>query len=321
MKHPKKNSSNPKSRKNRTNKYNKRKGSFGKKRDGDGDGDSRFKSSGYGKSGNKNRNKFKGKTEREPKNPEVPQIKDNPSVAELARQGMRLNKYLAHAGIASRRKADEIIKDGQVKVNDAVVTEMGYKVQKKDKVYYNNQLLSIEQKMYVLLNKPKNVITTTKDERGRKTVMELIQNASEERLYPVGRLDRNTTGLLLFTNDGELSQKLMHPSKEVRKLYHVYLNKPVTKRDLQQIQNGVKLEDGLATVDAVNWVEDARDEVGIQIHIGRNRIVRRIFEHLGYEVKKLDRVIFAGLTKKNLPRGRWRYLTEEEVIMIKHFKG
>lgn len=241
---------------------------------------------------------------------------------------VRLNKYLAHAGVASRRAADELIKDGRVRVNGEVVREMGHKVKVKDKVEFDGKLLSLERKYYILLNKPKDYITTVKDENDRKTVMELLRGAYEKmdsikkpRLYPVGRLDRNTTGVLLITNDGELAQKLTHPSTEVSKVYHVMLNKNLRKEDFDKIaEGGVVLEDGIAEVDEIAYPNAKnKAEVGVQIHTGKNRFIRRLFEALGYEVEKLDRVFFAGLTKKDLPRGRWRFLSEEEVRNLKHF--
>lgn len=241
---------------------------------------------------------------------------------------IRLNKYLSHAGVASRRAADELIKEGRVKVNGTVVKEMGYKVKVKDKVEFDNRKLTLERKYYLLLNKPKDFITTVKDEKDRKTVMELLRGAFEQikalekpRLYPVGRLDRNTTGVLLITNDGELAQKLTHPSTEVRKVYHVVLDKKLRKEDFDKIaEGGVVLEDGIAEVDEIAYPNAKnRAEVGIQIHTGKNRFIRRLFEALDYEVVKLDRVYFAGLTKKDLPRGRWRFLNEEEVRLLKHF--
>ncbi len=234
-------------------------------------------------------------------------------------EDMRLNKYLAHAGIASRRKADELIAEGLVTVNGKVVKEMGHRVAKDDVIKFKGKTISAEKFVYILLNKPKNYITTTNDERDRKTVMELIAGACKERVYPVGRLDRNTTGLLLLTNDGDLMQKLTHPSKGVKKVYQTTLNKPLTKDDMEKIAAGVELEDGLAKVDAIAYA-DAHDKrvIGIEIHIGKNRVVRRIFEHLGYDVVKLDRVLFAELTKKDLPRGKWRFLREKEVTVLKH---
>jgi 23S rRNA pseudouridine2605 synthase len=240
----------------------------------------------------------------------------------------RLNKYLAHAGIASRRKADELIADGRVKVNGEVVREMGYKVKPNDKITFDDKKLSPEQKVYILINKPKDCITTTSDEKDRKTVLDLIRGAyaqikslKKPRLYPVGRLDRNTTGVLLITNDGELAQNLTHPSKEIRKIYQVNLNRKLTAEDAEKIRHGVVLEDGIASVNELAYTDPKnKAEVGVEIHSGKNRIVRRIFESLDYEVVKLDRVFFGGLTKKDLPRGRWRFLTEQEVLRLKHFK-
>ena len=231
---------------------------------------------------------------------------------------IRLNKYLAQAGICSRREADTFIATGTVSVNGKVITEMGYKVDPDDEVRFNGELLRPEKKAYVLLNKPKNFITTTRDERGRRTVMELVAKASKSRLVPVGRLDRNTTGLLLFTNDGDLAKKLTHPKHGVSKLYHVVLNKPLKGKDMEQIRGGLHLEDGKIQVDEVSYIDQAgKAEVGLKLHSGKNRIVRRIFEHLGYTVVRLDRVLFAGLTKKDLPRGHWRHLTPQEVINLK----
>lgn len=230
---------------------------------------------------------------------------------------MRLNKYLAHAGVASRREADELIKTGLVTVNGEIVTAMGYKVKPSDEVRYNGTRLKTETKRYILLNKPKGYITTMADERGRNTVMNLVVDACKERVYPVGRLDRQTTGLLLFTNDGEMAKRLTHPKHGVKKIYHVQLDKNLKSSDLDKIKAGIQLEDGMVNVDSVSYVEGAKkNEVGIEIHIGRNRIVRRLFEHLGYQVIKLDRVYFAGLTKKNLPRGKWRFLDEKEVLYL-----
>ncbi len=230
---------------------------------------------------------------------------------------IRLNRYLANSGVCSRREADVYIAAGNVTVNGKPVTEMGFKVAKGDVVKFDGRLLNPEKKEYILLNKPKNFITTTSDEKGRRTVMELVSNASRARLVPVGRLDRNTTGLLLFTNDGDLTKKLTHPKHGVRKIYHVELNKNLKSDDLRQIREGIELEDGMVTVDDVSYIENSpKKEVGIAIHSGKNRIVRRIFEHLGYDVIKLDRVVFAGLTKKDLPRGHWRPLTKQEVINL-----
>ncbi len=229
----------------------------------------------------------------------------------------RLNKYIANSGVCSRREADTFIAAGNVTVNGATITEMGFKVKPGDTVRFDGRVLNPEKKEYILLNKPKNFITTTSDERGRRTVMELIAKASNARLVPVGRLDRNTTGLLLFTNDGDLAKKLTHPKHGVRKLYHVVLNKNLKADDLRKIREGIELEDGPVAVDEVSYIQNApKKEVGIEIHSGRNRIVRRIFEHLGYEVNQLDRVVFAGLTKKDLPRGHWRHLSRQEVINL-----
>lgn len=231
---------------------------------------------------------------------------------------IRLNKYIANSGVCSRRDADIYIVAGNVSVNGEPVTELGYKVKLTDEVRFDGKVIKPEKKEYILLNKPKGFITTTKDERGRKTVMELVSNASRTRLLPVGRLDRNTTGLLLFTNDGDLAKKLTHPKHGVRKIYHVELDKNLKQSDLVQIQKGLTLDDGPVEVDEVSYIENApKREVGVKIHSGRNRIVRRIFEHLGYKVIKLDRVIFAGLTKKDLPRGHWRVLKQQEVVNLK----
>lgn len=231
---------------------------------------------------------------------------------------IRLNRYIANTGICSRREADELIAAGAVQINGKIVTELGYKVKPSDKVNYGGQTLNREKKVYILLNKPKDFISTTDDPNKRKTVMELLKGACKERVYPVGRLDRNTTGLLLFTNDGEMAKKLTHPSHGAEKLYHVYLDKPLKPSDRDAIETGLELEDGFIKVDEIVYAGDTGDkrELGIRLHSGKNRIVRRIFEQLGYEVVKLDRVIFAGLTKKDLPRGRWRHLTERELSML-----
>ncbi|WKN45175.1 pseudouridine synthase [Tunicatimonas pelagia] len=231
---------------------------------------------------------------------------------------IRLNRYIANAGVCSRREADKLIEEGQIKVNGKIVTELGTKVKRTDKVQYQGKILNPEKLVYVLLNKPKDFITTTDDPQERKTVMQLVANAAEERIYPVGRLDRNTTGLLLLTNDGELAERLTHPSYEIQKLYQVDIDKPITDEDFIKIENGVMLEDGAAPVDEIGLVGPERTSLGISLHIGRNRIVRRIFEHLGYEVIRLDRVMYAGLTKKDLSRGKWRYLNKAELIKIKH---
>ena len=230
---------------------------------------------------------------------------------------IRLNRYLANAGVCSRREADTFIQAGVVKVNGQIVTELGTKVLRTDEVMFHDQTLNIERKVYILLNKPKDYVTTSDDPQNRKTVMDLVKNACRERIYPVGRLDRNTTGVLLLTNDGEIAAKLTHPQYLKKKIYHVFLDKNVTAADLRQIADGIMLEDGEIHADAIDYASDTdKKQVGIEIHSGRNRIVRRIFEHLGYKVVKLDRVYFAGLTKKNVRRGDWRFLTEQEVTML-----
>lgn len=235
------------------------------------------------------------------------------------KDGIRLNKYVANAGICSRREADELIQAGVIKVNDVVVTALGTKVMPGDKVQYGDQTISNEKKRYLLLNKQKGYVTTTKDPHAKNTVMELIEGACKERIYPVGRLDRNTTGLLLFTNDGDLAKKLMHPSSRINKMYHVVLDQPVSKADMLKIADGIALDDEKVRVDSIAYVEDAKDrrEVGLELHSGQNRVVRRIFESLGYKVTKLDRVVYAGLTKRGIPRGKWRFLNEQEVIRLK----
>jgi 23S rRNA pseudouridine2605 synthase len=232
---------------------------------------------------------------------------------------VRLNKFLADAGICSRREADRLIESGVVKINGKVITELGTKVSPTDKVQYGGQTLRREKLRYVLLNKPKGFITTVDDPQNRRTVMTLVENACKERIYPVGRLDRNTLGLLLFTNDGELTKKLTHPKFGVKKIYHVFLDKNLQKEDLDKIANGIQLEDGFIKPDTIAYTtrENDKKQIGIELHSGRNRIVRRMFEHLGYNVIKLDRVFFAGLTKKDLPRGKWRMLEESEVNLLK----
>ena len=231
---------------------------------------------------------------------------------------IRLNKFLANAGICSRREADEFITAGVVSVNGEVVTELGTKIKRTDEVKFHNEPVSIERKTYILLNKPKDCVTTSDDPQERKTVMDFVKGACKERIYPVGRLDRNTTGVLLLTNDGDLASKLTHPKYLKKKIYHVYCDKNVTKADLDQIAAGVTLDDGEIHADAISYASETdKSQVGIEIHSGKNRIVRRIFESLGYKVIKLDRVYFAGLTKKGLRRGDWRYLTEQEVNMLR----
>lgn len=233
---------------------------------------------------------------------------------------IRLNRYIANAGICSRREADVLIASGVVTVNGKVVTEMGHKVTMDDVVTYDGAAIKNEEKKYLLLNKPKDYITTMDDPQERRTVMELIKSACRERLYPVGRLDRNTTGLLLFTNDGDMAAKLTHPKHNIKKVYHVTLNKKITADDFKKISEGIELEDGFIRPDAIEYVEEGKKDLGIEIHSGRNRIVRRIFEQLGYEVVRLDRVTFAGLTKKDIPRGKWRFLSTKEVNFLKMLK-
>ena len=230
---------------------------------------------------------------------------------------VRLNRYIANSGVCSRREADKLIEAGEIKVDGEVIKEMGYKVQPGQVVKYNGKALNPETLQYILLNKPKGFITTTSDPKGRRTVMDLVKNACPEQIFPVGRLDRATTGLLLFTNDGDLARKLTHPSKQILKVYQVTLDQPITQSDLDEIVNGVKLEDGLVEVNDLAIVSSDKKNIGIEIHIGKNRIVRRLFEHFGYKVEKLDRVVFAGLTKKDLPRGKWRTLTDKELRGLK----
>ena len=236
---------------------------------------------------------------------------------EIVVNEIRLNRFIANAGICSRRDADQLILSGKVSVNDQIVTLLGTKVKKSDKVSYLKKVIQSEKHQYVLLNKPKDFITTTQDPLNRKTVMSLVEKACEERIYPVGRLDRHTTGLLLFTNDGELAKKLTHPKHKIKKIYQVELDKSIIEVDVKRILNGVALEDGLAEVDDLAVITYDRKTLGIEIHIGKNRIVRRIFEHFGYQVVKLDRVMFGLLTKQNLPRGKWRHLNAKEVGNLK----
>lgn len=234
---------------------------------------------------------------------------------------MPLNKYIAHCGVCARREAALLVKDGQVTVNGKMVDEPGHKVTVKDEIKVNGKKISlVVDLVYILLNKPKDYLTTLSDPEGRKTVLDLIKNASKDRVFPIGRLDRNTTGVLLLTNDGELAQKLSHPSNEIRKVYEVKLDRPVAKKDMEEISKGITLDDGFIKADAVAYADSTdRSIIGIEIHSGRNRIVRRIFEHLGYDVRNLDRVMFAGLTKKNVERSKWRYLSEKEVRALKFF--
>lgn len=266
----------------------------------------------------------------ENKRAEAAQARVNPQAEGIPRatisktvdEKMPLNKYIAHSGVCSRRDAVDIIKSGKVKVNNAVILEPGYKMSTGDIVVVNGKKITPAKNLvYILMNKPKDFITTTEDERGRKTVLDIIKNATKEKVYPVGRLDRNTSGVLLLTNDGDLTQKLTHPSNEIKKVYAVTLDKPLAKNHFDEILKGVPLDDGIANVDSLAYT-DVKDktQIGIEIHSGRNRIVRRIFEHYGYDVKNLDRVIFAGLTKKNVERGKWRFLSEKEVRDLKYFK-
>ncbi len=260
--------------------------------------------------------------ERKPEKTKKPLKKDLKSPAPTVRKvngPIRLNKYIANAGVCSRRDADELIASGNIKINNEVITELGTKVNPGDKVEYQGRLLQAEKLVYVLLNKPKGFITTTDDPFERKTVMNLVEKACEERIVPVGRLDLNTTGLLLFTNDGDLAKKLTHPKHGIKKLYHVVLNKPLTQNDYMKIAEGVELEDGKIKVDKIAYAEGGADkkQIGIEIHSGKNRIVRRIFESLQYDVVRLDRVSFAGLTKKDVPRGKWRLLKDIEINRLK----
>ncbi len=248
----------------------------------------------------------------------APEIKREPTGDQIP-----LNKYIAHAGISSRRAAALLVKEGKVTVNGKPVEDPGTKVLITDTVKVNGKKVTVSSHfVYILLNKPKDFLTTTTDPQGRKTVLQLIKTATDERVYPIGRLDRNTSGVLLFTNDGDLSQKLSHPKNEVKKIYHVGLDKPLTKADFEKIMNGLELEDGPVKVDAMAYADPKdKSQVGLEIHTGRNRIVRRIFAALSYDVKTLDRVVYAGLTKKNVPRGNWRFLTEKEIRILKYLKS
>lgn len=234
---------------------------------------------------------------------------------------MRLNKYIAHAGVCSRRKAAELVKAGLIKVNGETETNPAIEIKPTDQIEYQGKILRVQhKKIYLLLNKPKNVITTMEDDRGRKTVWDVVQSKVKTKIYPIGRLDRNTTGLLLMTNDGELAHKLSHPSSKVKKIYQVVLDRPLSEEDINKIATGVKLEDGVAHVDVVSYIQELpQTHIGIELHSGKNRIIRRIFEHLNYQVVKLDRVYYSGLTKKDLPRGWSRFLKKREIIMLKHF--
>ncbi len=241
-----------------------------------------------------------------------------PKLKTVSAEGMRLNRFIANAGVCSRREADTFITAGMVTINGKQILELGTRVLPGDEVRFDGRKLDAEKKVYLLLNKPKDYVTTTDDPHADKIVMELIKDACTERVYPVGRLDRNTTGLLLFTNDGDLSKKLTHPGHNKKKVYQITLDQPVTQAHLEMIADGIELEDGKISADAISYSNNAdKTEVGIEIHSGKNRIVRRIFEHFGYRVRKLDRVLFAGLTKKNLPRGKWRLLSEKEIKFLK----
>ncbi len=244
--------------------------------------------------------------------------KKNVKISSHYPEFVRLNKFISNAGICSRREADKYIKAGVVSVNGKIITELGTSVKYTDKVKFNDQSIKIESKIYLLLNKPKDFVTTLDDPHAKRTVMDLVKNACRERIYPVGRLDKNTTGLLLFTNDGELTKNLTHPKQRKKKIYHVFLNKNITKLDMQKMVDGFDLEDGFIQVDAISYPDpEDKKQVGIEIHSGRVHIVKRIFEHFGYKIMKLDRVYFAGLTKKNLPRGKWRFLSQKEINILK----
>ncbi|MBO4451362.1 MAG: rRNA pseudouridine synthase [Bacteroidaceae bacterium] len=281
--------------------YNNRQGGYNKQRPGGGQGLFRQRSADYNPNA-----KYSLK-----KQIEYKEYLEDPNAP------LRLNKFLANAGVCSRREADDFIQAGVIKVNGEVVTELGTKILRTDQVHFHDQLVTLEKKVYVLLNKPKDYVTTSDDPQARKTVMDLVKNCCRERIYPVGRLDRNTTGVLLFTNDGELASKLTHPKYLKKKIYHVYLDKNCTAADMAKIAEGIELDDGPIRADAISYASDTdRKQVGIEIHSGKNRIVRRIFEAMGYRVIRLDRVVFAGLTKKGLKRGDWRFLTEQEVAML-----
>ncbi|WP_299993010.1 pseudouridine synthase [uncultured Bacteroides sp.] len=294
-------------------------GGYGNSSYGDRPQRSRFNSNGGGRQGGYNRPQQRRTADYDPnaKYSRKKQIEYKEQFVD-PNEPIRLNKFLANAGVCSRREADEFITAGVVSVNGVVVTELGTKIKRGDEVKFHDQTVSIERKIYILLNKPKDTVTTSDDPQARRTVMDLVKGACSERIYPVGRLDRNTTGVLLLTNDGDLASKLTHPKFLKKKIYHVHTDKNVTKADMEQIAAGIQLDDGEIHADAISYTDDVkRDEVGIEIHSGKNRIVRRIFESLGYKVVKLDRVFFAGLTKKGLRRGEWRYLTEQEVNFLR----
>ncbi len=264
-----------------------------------------------------NKRPFKGRKDFN-RPPEYQIIKEEGKAkAETGSTHIRLNKYIADCGICSRRDADELIAGGQIKVNGKLVKSLGEKVGPEDKVFYKGKQLRKERYVYLLLNKPKDFITNTDDPQNRKTVMSLVENACEERVLPVGRLERSTSGLLIFTNDGELAARLSHPSNNIKKVYQIELNKPLEEDHFEAIKAGLELEDGKATVDDIAYLDESRLHLGMEVHLGRHRIVRRIFEHLKYDVVKLDRVMYAGLTKKDIPRGKWRFLKEKELIQLK----
>ncbi len=283
---------------------------YGQNRPGGGYGNNRRPAAGNRRPGGPQRPQ--GNRIQRPKQVKYKEVLADPN------EPIRLNKFLSNAGVCSRREADEFIQKGAVKVNGEVITELGTKITRQDAVTFNDKPVQIESKVYIVLNKPKNCVTTSDDPQERLTVMDLVKNACQERIYPVGRLDRNTTGVLLLTNDGDLASKLTHPSFKKKKIYHVWLDKNVSVEDMEKIANGMELEDGEIHADAISYASETdKSQVGIEIHSGRNRIVRRIFESLGYHVTKLDRVYFAGLTKKNLARGKWRYLNEREVNALR----
>ena len=308
--------------------FYKEKKSFSKNKAARSEGGSRFSDNKYG---NKKPSRFDSseKSEYVKKDFKRPGKRERgkPPVSESTStqtDGIRLNRFIANSGICSRREADELIEAGVITVNGQVVTELGTRITADDDIRYNGERMKSEKLVYLILNKPKDYITTTDDPQERKTVMELVKSAGKERIYPVGRLDRNTTGLLMLTNDGEMTRKLTHPSSNIFKVYHVELDKPLKKEDMNAISEGVELEDGFIKVDEIAYdAGGAGDKtmVGVEIHSGKNRIVRRLFEHFEYNVVKLDRVIFAGLTKKDLARGRWRFLTEDEINMLKVMTG
>lgn len=275
-------------------------------------------------SDNDNKGKDFGQAKKSIKRDEVPDFSRKPKLKTekeektVVSDKMRLNRFIANAGVCSRREADTLIAKGEITVNGKVITEMGVMVSFSDDVRHNGVKLDAEDKIYVLLNKPKDYVTTVEDKHAKRTVMDLVREASTERIYPVGRLDKQTTGLLLLSNDGDLTKVLTHPKHQAKKIYHVFLDKPVFSSHIDQLAKGITLEDGPVHADAISYVEkEDKTQVGIEIHSGRNRIVRRMFEHLGYKVMKLDRVYFAGLTKQGIPRGKWRYLSAKEITRLK----